>query len=55
MIRGVVSRIEKRDVSEDVRGFVKVGKGKGFGVSGFFVFILVFLVLFLINSGEGEF
>ncbi len=55
VIRAVVARIGKRDVSADVKDFVKVGRGKGYGVSGVVVFVIVFLVLLVINSGEGEF
>lgn len=54
VIRNVVQKC-KSDVSYNVNGFIKVKKETGHNFSSIIVFVILFGILYAINSGEGEF
>ncbi len=54
VIRTVVENC-KKDVSFNVDGFIKVKKQSGHNYSSILVFLILFAILYAINSGDGEF
>jgi hypothetical protein len=54
VIRNVVEKW-KSDVSYNGNGFIKVKKESGHNFSSIIVFVIVFVILYAINSGEREF
>ena len=54
VIRNVVQNT-KHDVSFNVEGFIKVKKQSGYNYSSIVIFLIIFALLYVINSEEDEF